>query len=130
MKYFGFHLSISKYRIQNMFLCNSDLKQASGKKVLYNHWKFTVIHFRFVISITCSLKRINVKSFRKCCRAVYFKVSLNKTAEMFYVSQNIYCMPLTENTAVKAVGKRYMGILAVIRNYFACKFSISKSTIT
>jgi len=55
-----------------MFLCNSDLKQVSGKKVLYNHWKFAVIHFRFVISVTCSLKRIKVKSFRKCCRAVYF----------------------------------------------------------
>lgn len=49
---------------------------------------------------------------------------------MFYISQNIYCMPLSENIAVKAVGKRYMEILAVIRNYFACKFSISKSTIT
>lgn len=49
---------------------------------------------------------------------------------MFYISQNIYCMPLSENIAVKSVGKRYMEILAVIRNYFACKFSISKSTIT
>lgn len=58
------------------------------------------------------------------------KISLNKTTEMFYISQNIYCMPLTETIAIKAVGKRYMGILSVIRNDFAFKFSIFKSTIT
>lgn len=46
------------------------------------------------------------------------KISLNKTTEMFYISQNIYCMPLTETIAIKAVGKRYMGTLSVIRKLF------------
>lgn len=53
-----------------------------------------------------------------------FKISLNKTKEMFYISQNIYCIPLTENNTIKAVGNSDM------KFFFACKVSISKSTIT
>lgn len=59
-----------------------------------------------------------------------FKISLNKTTEMFCILQNIYYMALTENNTIKAVGKRHMRILTVRWNYFAYRVSISKSTIT
>lgn len=42
---------------------------------------------------------------------ILLKYPLIKPHKCFYISQNIYCMPLTENNAIKAVGKRYMRIL-------------------
>lgn len=45
---------------------------------------------------------------------------------MFYISQNIYCMPVTENNAIKAVGNSDMKFFCLQGFHFQIYHNITR----